>query len=59
MKFKCQEVQITADSESALRPRSVRVVTRKQKDKKGKEEEARQEGGKRVDGAQIERDMSR
>lgn len=34
--FKCQKVQITADAESALRPSSVRVVTRKRKDRKKK-----------------------
>lgn len=55
--FKCQKVQITADAESALRPSSVRVVTRKRKDRKkrGKEEEVRWEGGKRVDGVETER----
>lgn len=55
--FKCQKVQITADAESALRPSSVRVVTRKRKDrkKKGKEEEVRWEAGKRVDGVETER----
>lgn len=57
--FKCQKVQITADAESALRPSSVRVVTRKRKDRKkkkrGKEEEVRWEAGKRVDGVETER----
>lgn len=59
MMFKCQKVQITADAESALRPSSVRVVTRKRKDRKkkkrGKEEEVRWEAGKRVDGVETER----
>lgn len=57
--FKCQKVQITADAESALRPSSVRAVTRKRKDRKkkkrGKEEEVRWEAGKRVDGVETER----
>lgn len=56
--FKCQKVQITADAESALRPSSVRVVTRKRKDRKkkrGREEEVRWEAGKRVDGVETER----
>lgn len=39
--FKCQKVQITADAESALRPSSVRVVTRKRKDRKKKKRQGR------------------
>lgn len=60
--FKCQKVQITADAESALRPSSVRVVTRKRKDRK-KKKEARK---RKWDGKQgrestewKQRDMSR
>lgn len=60
--FKCQKVQITADVESALRPSSVRVVTRKRKDRK-KKKEARK---RKWDGKQgrestewKQRDMSR
>lgn len=54
--FKCQKVQITADGESALRPSSVWVVTRKRKDRK-KEARKRKWDGKeeRVDGVETER----
>lgn len=58
--FKCQKVQITADAESALRPSSVRVVTRKRKDRKkkkkrqgrgsemGSREESRRSGNREI-----------
>lgn len=59
--FKCQKVQITADAESALRPSSVRVVTRKRKDRKKKEARKRKWNGKqgRESTEWKQRDMSR
>lgn len=59
--FKCQKVQITADAESALRPSSVRVVTRKRKDRKKKKARKRKWDEKqgRESTEWKQRDMSR